>query len=174
MEENFNKITSWVFGIVFAICALTTILGIIFKNAWWHVPTLIVCSVLAFFFIREAITCKKEGGLTMFGRKKELQRKQGVIDSLKSQNSKLRVEIADKTKEANEALEAKEAERQELCDQLGEALDKIKELEKKNERLTNGLKTANRENRFLIRTNAHLAQKLNVRPAKSYIKQEKD
>lgn len=110
----------------------------------------------------------------MFGRKKELQRKQGVIDSLKSQNSKLRVEIADKTKEAKEALEAKEAERQELCDQLGEALDKIKELEKKNERLTNGLKTANRENRFLIRTNAHLAQKLNVRPAKSYIKQEED
>ena len=110
----------------------------------------------------------------MFGRKKELQRKQGVIDSLKSQNSKLRVEIADKTKEANEALEAKEAERQESCDQLGEALDKIKELEKKNERLTNGLKTANRENRFLIRTNAHLAQKLNVRPGKSYIKQEED
>ena len=60
MGENFDKITSWVFGIVFAICALTTILGIIFKNTWWHVPALIVCSVLAFFFIREAITCKKE------------------------------------------------------------------------------------------------------------------
>ena len=110
----------------------------------------------------------------MFGRKKELQRKQGVIDYLKSQNSKLRVEIADKTKEANEALEAKEVERLELCDQLGEALEKIEALEKKNKRLTNGLKTANRENRFLIRTNAHLAQKLNVRPAKSYIKQEED
>lgn len=105
----------------------------------------------------------------MFGRKKELQRKQGVIDSLKSQNSNLRVQLSDKTKEANEALEAKEAERQELCDQLGEAMDKIRELEAKNERITNGMKSANRENRFLIRTNANLAQKLNVRPFKSTI-----
>lgn len=110
----------------------------------------------------------------MFKRKKELQRKQAIIDNLKSENSNLRVQLSDKTKEANEALGAKEEERQELCDQLGEALDKIKELKKKNERLNNGLKSANRENRFLIRTNAHLAQKLNVRPAKSYIKQEED
>lgn len=106
--------------------------------------------------------------------KKKLERKQAVIDSLNHENTQLRVQIADKTDEANKAMEAKEAERQELCDQLGEALDKIDELEKKNERLTNGLKTANRENRFLIRTNAHLAQKLNVRPAKSYIKKEEN
>lgn len=104
-------------------------------------------------------------------RKKELQRKQAIIDGLTADNNKLRIQLADMTKEANQALEAKEVERLELCDQLGEALEKIEALEKKNKRLANGLKTANRENRFLIRINAHLAQKLNVSAAKSIIKQ---
>lgn len=107
-------------------------------------------------------------------RKKELQRKQAIIDGLTADNNKLRIQIADMTKEANQALEAKEVERLELCDQLGEAQDLIKVLKAKNDRLTEGLKSANRENRFLIRTNAHLAQKLNVRPAKSFIKKEEN
>ncbi len=108
----------------------------------------------------------------MFKRKKELLHKQVVIDALQQQNSKLRVEIADKVKEANEAIEAKEAERLELCDQLGEAQDLINVLRAKNERLTQGLKSANKENRFLVGTNHNLAKKLNVRPVKSFNKQE--
>lgn len=55
MEDNFGKITSLVFGIIFAICAVLSIFGVIFKNAWWHIPTIVICSVFAFIFIRDAI-----------------------------------------------------------------------------------------------------------------------
>ncbi|MBR4562208.1 MAG: hypothetical protein IKO23_09855 [Bacteroidales bacterium] len=101
----------------------------------------------------------------MFGkRKKELQRKQAIIDSLKAENRKLRMDDAKYREEVNADLEAKEAERLELCDQLGESQELVKVLKAKNERLTAGLKSANRENRFLIKTNAELAMKLNVKP----------
>ena len=56
----------------------------------------------------------------MFTRKKEIKRKQAIIDSLNAQNQRLRIENAEQREEYDNALEAKEAERLEICDQLGE------------------------------------------------------
>lgn len=106
-------------------------------------------------------------------RKKELQRKDTIIEYLQQENAKLRVEVATNREETIQALEAKEAERLELCDQLGHEQERNKVLVAKNERLANGLKTSNRENRFLIRTNAELAAKLNVKPVKPIFKDRK-
>lgn len=82
--------------------------------------------------------------------------------ALVEENNKLRVQIADKTKEANEALEAKETERQELCDQLGEAqrlCDKQKSI---IEVKTNTIGRLIKENMWLAQTNAKLSDCLGL------------
>lgn len=99
----------------------------------------------------------------MFNRKKELQRKQAIIDSLKAENLKLREEIADKTKEANEALEAKETERQELCDQLGEAQRLCEKQKSIIEVKTNTIGRLVKENMWLANTNSNLSDRLNLK-----------
>ncbi|MBR4562209.1 MAG: hypothetical protein IKO23_09860 [Bacteroidales bacterium] len=55
MEKNLEKATGLVFGIVFAVCAATTLFGIIFKHAYWHWFTLAVTALLSVFFFRNAI-----------------------------------------------------------------------------------------------------------------------
>lgn len=54
MGSNLEKTTGWVFGVVFAICAVTTLLGIIFKQAYWHLFTFVVTTLLSLFFFRNA------------------------------------------------------------------------------------------------------------------------
>lgn len=55
MERNYEKVTGWVFGGLFALCAATTLLGIIFDQAYWHLFTLVVTALLSVFFFRNAI-----------------------------------------------------------------------------------------------------------------------
>lgn len=138
----------------------------------------------------------------LFTRKKQLQRKQAIIDSLKAQNSRLRVEIADNrdkydkaiealnmecedlTKEVKEnesiitqlrqqiadnrdeyenALEAKEAERLEICDQLGVLQEQRRKDKDTIERQANTIGRLIKENAWLIKTNANLSSKLNIK-----------
>lgn len=54
MGSNLEKTAGWVFGVVFAICAVTTLLGIIFKQAYWHLFTFVVTTLLSLFFFRNA------------------------------------------------------------------------------------------------------------------------
>lgn len=93
--------------------------------------------------------------------KKELERKQAIIDSLKNDNARLRVQVCDIRDEANKAMEAKEAERQELCDQLGELQDQSKKDAATIERQSNTIGRLIKENAFLIKTNANLSGKFN-------------
>lgn len=53
MENNFAKITSRLFAIIFTVMFITTLCGIIFKGAWWHIYTLIVTAILAVEFWTE-------------------------------------------------------------------------------------------------------------------------
>lgn len=50
MEDNYTRITNKTFAIVFTVLAVTTLVGIIFKGAYWHIPTLIITGVLAIAF----------------------------------------------------------------------------------------------------------------------------
>lgn len=53
MENNFVKITNRTFAVIFTVMFLTTLLGIIFKGAWWHIYTLIVTGILSIAFWTE-------------------------------------------------------------------------------------------------------------------------
>lgn len=50
MEDKFDKITNRTFAVIFTVMFLTTLCGIIFKGAWWHIYTLIVTAILAIAF----------------------------------------------------------------------------------------------------------------------------
>lgn len=56
----------------------------------------------------------------LFTRKKQLQRKQAIIDSLKAQNSRLRVEIADNRDKYDKAIEALNMECEDLTKEVKE------------------------------------------------------
>ena len=50
MEDNNNpfvKITSRAFAVIFTFMFMTTLLGIIFKGAVWHIPTLFGTGAMA-------------------------------------------------------------------------------------------------------------------------------
>jgi archaellum component FlaC len=96
--------------------------------------------------------------------KKELERKQAIIDGLNHDNAQLRVQLADKTDEANKAMEAKEAERRELCDQIGELQEQAKRDSKTIQRKDFTIGRLIKENMWLCCTNSSLADKLNIKP----------
>ena len=50
MENEFVKITNKTFAVIFSVMFIMTLLGIIFKQAWWHIYTLIVTAILAVAF----------------------------------------------------------------------------------------------------------------------------
>lgn len=91
--------------------------------------------------------------------KKELERKQAIIDGLKSDNAKLRVQVSDTRKEAEEAINAKEVERWELCNQLGELQEKAKKDAATIAHQSYIIRRILKENAFLIKTNANLSGK---------------
>lgn len=53
MENEFVKITSKTFAVIFTVMFVTTLCGIIFTKAWWHFYTLVVTAVLAVAFWAE-------------------------------------------------------------------------------------------------------------------------
>ncbi len=55
MENNFVNISNKVFAVIFTVMFVTTLCGIVFKGAWWHLYTLIVTGILALAF-----WCEKE------------------------------------------------------------------------------------------------------------------
>lgn len=82
--------------------------------------------------------------------------------ALMKENAYLRTQIADIRDEANRAMEAKEEERRELCDQLGEAqrlCDKQKSI---IEVKTNTIGRLVKENMWLANTNAKLSDFLGL------------
>jgi regulator of replication initiation timing len=83
-------------------------------------------------------------------------------DALVDENKKLRVQIADIRDEANKAMEAKEAERQELSDKIGELEQQAEKDKDLIGRQSNTIGRIIKENALLIKTNANLAQKLNL------------
>ena len=91
--------------------------------------------------------------------KKELERKQAIIDGLKSENAQLRVQLADKTDEANKAMEEKEAERRELCDQIGELQEQAKADAATIARKSTTIKKLIEQNAALIETNKNLSSR---------------
>lgn len=53
MENEFVKITNKTFAVIFTVMFVTTLCGIIFKQAWWHFYTLLVTGILAIAFWME-------------------------------------------------------------------------------------------------------------------------
>ena len=91
--------------------------------------------------------------------KKELECKQAIIDGLKSENAQLRIQLADITDEANKAMEAKEAERRELCEQIGALQEQAKKDAATIAHQSYTIRRIIKENAFLIKTNANLSGK---------------
>ena len=91
--------------------------------------------------------------------KKELERKQAIIDGLQNDNAQLRVRVSDTRKEAEEAINAKEVERWELCNQLGELQEKAKKDSATIAHQSDTIRRIIKENAFLIKTNANLSGK---------------
>lgn len=53
MENKFMKVTNRTFAVIFTAMFITTLCGIIFKQAWWHIYTLIATGILAVVFWAE-------------------------------------------------------------------------------------------------------------------------
>lgn len=53
MEDKFMKTSNRLFAVIFTVMFFTTLYGVIFKQAWWHVYTLIVTAILAVAFWTE-------------------------------------------------------------------------------------------------------------------------
>lgn len=53
MEDKFMKTSSRIFAVIFTAMFITTLYGVIVKQAWWHVYTLIVTAILAVAFWTE-------------------------------------------------------------------------------------------------------------------------
>lgn len=98
-----------------------------------------------------------------------LRVKEDRINSLDSQrkalvkeNADLRIQIADIRDEANKAMEAKEVERQDLCNQLGELQEQRERDKATIDRQSNTIGRIIRENALLIKTNKNLSDRLKV------------
>ena len=98
----------------------------------------------------------------MFNRKK-IERLTNQLDTLVKENNELSVKIADITDEANMAMEAKEAERQELCDQLGEAQRELERQKFVIEIKSNTIGRLVKENMWLANTNSNLSDRLGLK-----------
>lgn len=53
MENEFVKITTKTLAVIFTVMFATTLVGIIFKQVWWHFYTLLVAAILAIAFWME-------------------------------------------------------------------------------------------------------------------------
>lgn len=53
MENNFAKITSRLFAVIFTVMFITTLCGILFDGKWWHIYTLIATGILSIVFWME-------------------------------------------------------------------------------------------------------------------------
>lgn len=53
MNDKFNTTSSRVFAVIFTVMFFVTLFGIIFKQAWWHIYTLLVTAILAVLFWSE-------------------------------------------------------------------------------------------------------------------------
>lgn len=83
--------------------------------------------------------------------------------ALMKENADLRLQIADIRDEANRAIEAKEEERRELCDQLGEAQTERERLKTLVEIKSNTIGRLVKENMWLANTNSNLSDRLNLK-----------
>jgi regulator of replication initiation timing len=99
-----------------------------------------------------------------------LRVKEDRINSLDSQrkalvkeNADLRTQISDIRDEAGKAMEAKEAERRELCDQLGQLQEQRKKDKATIDRQSNTIGRLIKENMWLCKINANLSKKLNLK-----------
>lgn len=84
--------------------------------------------------------------------------------ALMKENADLRIQIADIRDEANLAMEAKEEERRELCDQIGELQEQAKRDAKTIQRKDFTIGRLIKENMWLCCTNSSLANRLNIKP----------
>ena len=48
--DKFEKITNRAFALIFTAMTATTLVGIITKGVYWHIPTLIICGILVTAF----------------------------------------------------------------------------------------------------------------------------
>ena len=62
MENEFVKITTKTLAVIFTVMFAATLVGIIFKQVWWHFYTLLVAAILAIEDSHELVT--RFGGLT--------------------------------------------------------------------------------------------------------------
>lgn len=85
-------------------------------------------------------------------------------DALVKENNDLRIQIADIRDEANCAMEAKEEERRELCDQIGELQEQAKRDSKTIQHKDFTIGRLIKENMWLCCTNSSLANRLNIKP----------
>lgn len=102
--------------------------------------------------------------LGMEVKEKRIVQLQEQRQALVKENNSLRVQLADVTDEANKAMEAKEAERRELCDQIGELQEQAKRDSKTIQRKDFTIGRLIKENMWLCCTNSSLADKLNIKP----------
>lgn len=51
--------TDIIFAAIFAIVATTSLIGVIFFGAWWHLLTFVIASILAIVLYTEAIEEKE-------------------------------------------------------------------------------------------------------------------
>ena len=84
-------------------------------------------------------------------------------DALVKENKDLRQQITDLRSEYNGTLEAKETERQELCDQLGEAQRELERQKFVIEIKSNTIGRLVKENMWLANTNSNLSDRLGLK-----------
>lgn len=53
MNDKFTPASSRILAVIFTVMFFTTLYGVIFKQAWWHIYTLIVTAILAIAFWTE-------------------------------------------------------------------------------------------------------------------------
>lgn len=50
MNDKFTPASSRILAVIFTVMFFTTLYGVIVKQAWWHIYTLIVTAILAIAF----------------------------------------------------------------------------------------------------------------------------
>ena len=53
MNDKFTPASSRILAVIFTVMFFTTLYGVIVKQAWWHIYTLIVTAILAIAFWTE-------------------------------------------------------------------------------------------------------------------------
>lgn len=53
MNDKFTPASSRILAVIFTVMFFTTLYGVIAKQAWWHIYTLIVTAILAIAFWTE-------------------------------------------------------------------------------------------------------------------------